>query len=529
MPCLIYQIIFSISQRFRETVQNIFRTAKQEGRSSIAIPSLGAANLHFPASVSAKILFDEVVSFHVQNPTAIQTYHFVVYKDDDYDEFKRVYDQRLSHVAKVTSSLATSSKRGGLKIVLSKGDIVEEKSDVVVNSASVDMQPCNRISQAVHTAAGSQLKAICSSLVDAGVRLSEGRVVPTKATGRLKCSKLYHVNMPGKRRGVSPNVAEKSLLKKVVHNCLQLAESDDQRSISLPAFCLGMGGYTVSESGNSMLEAIREFSETDPSKLEEIRIVIIDDGLYAEFYEFFCNYFKDDVPTTHKVTTSRFQLFRKPTQEEGVYVELQGGGVSRQRAISRLVSAPLKPSRSCSVVFQVFSVSEDILSVVESDLRSFIDEHILEDCVDLGECECLLQHEDVDKMHKIAEKYGVEIQIQQVLQRVLVRGEVVSVGKACTAIQKIILDLSKMLVDFKAYEWCAIDDSDSSVLKYPSQVSMLLERAYKNQQTTLEVIIDRVTLEIDLQNKCEKDVRAGITRRIQRNRKIEHPGEYSNL
>ena len=515
-------------QRFRETVRVILRTAKQEGRSSIAIPSLGTANLGYPSSVSAKALLDEVVAFHTQNPTAIQMYHFVVYKESDFDVFKQEYDKQLKHIVKVSSSL-TASKKGSLKIILTKGDIVEEKSSVIVNSASVDMQPCNRISHAVHTAAGSQLKAICSSLVDAGISLSDGRVVPTKATGKLKCSKLYHVNMPGKKRGVSPNVAERSLLKKVVHNCLQLAESDGQRSISLPAFCLGIGGYTVSESGEPMLEAIREFSETNPDKLEEIRVIILDDGLYAEFYEFFCKFFKDDAPATHKVTASRFKVFKKSSKDEGVYIELQAGGILRQRAMTSLVRAPIKPSHTGSFVFHVFSISEDMLSLVETELRGFVDEHILEDCVDLGECEFLLQPEDVDKMNCIAEKCGVEIQTQQVLQRVLVRGEVSSVGRACTEIQKIVLDLAKMMVDLKLYEWSAIDDNDSSLLKYSSQVSMLLERAWKSNQMTLEVEVDGVTLEIDLQNKTERDVKAGITRNIQRDKKIEQPGKEHKL
>ena len=452
----------------------------------------------------------------------------MVYKDSDFDMFKQEYDKQVRHIIKVTSSL-TASKKGRLKVIVVKGDIVEENSSVIVNNASVDMQPCNHISHAVHAAAGPQLKAICSSLVDVGVSLSGGRVVPTKATGKLKCSKLYHVNMPGKKLGVSPNVAERSLLKKIVYNCVLLAESDGQCSISMPAFCLGVGGYTVPESGDPMLEAIQEFSETNPDKLKEIRIVILNDGLFAEFYVFFCKFFKDAAPATHKVTASRFKLFKKPTKEESVYVELQAGGVSRQRAMTSLVRAPLKPSHTGSFEFRVFSVSEDTLSLVETELRGFIDEHILEDCVDLGECEFLLQSEDVDKMKSIAEKCRVEVQIQQVLQRVLVRGEVSSVAKACAKIQRMVLELSKMMADLRMYQWSAVDDNDSSLMKYSPQVSMQIERAWKNHQMTLEIEVDGVTLEIDLHNNTERDVKAGIIRKIHRDRKIEQPGKECKL
>ena len=506
------------------TIQGILRIAKQEGISSIAFPCLGTANLGYPASISAKILLNEVVSFHVQNPSTIQTYHFVMYKDSDFDVFKEEYAKHVRHVLKVTSSL-TPSKRGHLKIILAKGDIAEEKSSVVVNSTSVDMQPRNKISSAIHAAAGPQLTTICSSLVDAGVRLRDGRVVATRATGKLKCNKLYHVNMPGKERRVPPNAEEISLLKRIVYDCLQQAEKDGQRSISFPAFCLGVGGYTVSESGDPMLEALREFLETNPDKLEEIRIVILDDNLFTEFYEFFCKFFKDDSPAAHKVTGSRFKLFKKPKKEEGVYVELQAGGVLSQHTKSSLVGTRIKPSHTGSFAFRVFSVSQDTLSLVEEELRGFVDKHFLEDCVDLGECVHILQPEDIEKMKSIAETCGVEIRIQEVLERVLVYGEVSSVVRACTKIHTFVLDLAKMMVGLKMNEWSVIDDSDSTVSKYPSRVSMLLERALSSSQDMLEVELHGVSLEIDLQNMTERNVTSGLTRMIQRDKKIEQPGK----
>ena len=77
-------------------MQNLLRTAHAKGLTSIVIPSLGVGNLHYPVNVSAQILFDEVIAFHARNPSAIQMFHFVIYKKEDYEAFKREYSQHMS-------------------------------------------------------------------------------------------------------------------------------------------------------------------------------------------------------------------------------------------------------------------------------------------------------------------------------------------------------------------------------------------------------------------------------------------------
>lgn len=82
-------------QVFRETIQNVLRAAKTKGVSSIAIPSLGVANLNYPANVSAHILFDEVIAFNARNPAAIQKFHFVIYDKGAFQTFNKLYAQRM--------------------------------------------------------------------------------------------------------------------------------------------------------------------------------------------------------------------------------------------------------------------------------------------------------------------------------------------------------------------------------------------------------------------------------------------------
>ena len=77
-------------------MQNLLRTAHAKGLTSIVIPSLGVGNLHYPVNVSARILFDEVIAFHARNPSAIQMFHFVIYKKEDYEAFNKEYTQHMS-------------------------------------------------------------------------------------------------------------------------------------------------------------------------------------------------------------------------------------------------------------------------------------------------------------------------------------------------------------------------------------------------------------------------------------------------
>ncbi len=81
-------------QVFRNTVREILRVAKSNGVSSIAIPSLGVANLSYPGSVSAKILFQEVITFHSLNPKSILKFTFVIFDKKVFQAFSQEFDQQ---------------------------------------------------------------------------------------------------------------------------------------------------------------------------------------------------------------------------------------------------------------------------------------------------------------------------------------------------------------------------------------------------------------------------------------------------
>lgn len=77
-------------------MKQIFRIAKSNNVSSIAIPSLGVANLGYPVSVSARILFQEVIAFHTQYPNPIQKFIFVIYEKKVFQAFSTEYAHEIT-------------------------------------------------------------------------------------------------------------------------------------------------------------------------------------------------------------------------------------------------------------------------------------------------------------------------------------------------------------------------------------------------------------------------------------------------
>ena len=74
----------------------ILRTAKEKGAKSLAIPSLGVGILNYPAQVSAKILFEEIIAFHARNPGSDVKYYLVVYEKNIHQEFSKEYAQKMN-------------------------------------------------------------------------------------------------------------------------------------------------------------------------------------------------------------------------------------------------------------------------------------------------------------------------------------------------------------------------------------------------------------------------------------------------
>ena len=511
--------MFYSLQKYRETIRTILHTAQGEGVSSIAIPPLGVANLNYPAKLAAEILFDEVVTFHTQNRSAIQSFVFVIYRDEDYKIFKQEYETHVSKAA----SLACRSQlpKDILQVNIVNGDLADEKSDVVVNSTSANMVlTVNHISQAISKKAGPQMQAICSSFVQAGMSLEDATIIPTPASGSLKCRKVYHAYVEKKKAGTPPTPKQTNLIQKVVQNCLCKAEEEKMTSISFPIFCLGAEGYTVIESCSPMLEAVKKFTQKSPKYLEKIRIVVLDDKMFRDFKELFLKFFPTGVQTQPQRgrNWSPKQLFQYMPKEEGVSI-----------AITPQKSMPPEPCerhyhyqvQDCGATVCIYCTEPNAINKVEKSLKLHFAENIVTASVDLGELATLLGDDDARELYDIGNQSGVAVKLQRTMERLLIDGEVTAVGKACHLIHRKVLKFLEITGELKVYEWVSTDDSGTSV-PYSSEICFQLENAYKNNVPSVDAVIDDVHVTINLRDHSsmtETDKSSGVKRVVKRTRK----------
>ena len=513
-------IIFSL-QTFRETVKTIFRIVIENGYSSIAIPCLGAAGLGYKALETAKIVFEEIITFLSENPQTSIHFHIVLFRTSDFNAYAKEFDCSLKrqdfielvkkhlnpNLYKVQDKMRLEDLCSGkqpknhLIVKLCNGSIVDEETNVIVTNTSNDMRPdSKRISKAIHDAAGQEFKKAYQSLLANGAKFVKGIVIPINACGKLRCNKVYHVQLPGKMKGISPNQAQNCFFEDYIYNCLQLAENEKQRSISFPAFCVGSGNYSISESAEPTFNAIQKFTTINPMHLKKVHIVISDQEIYKTFYF----HFRQTFPSCDE-----------KSNELSVSLRLQSNILPHFPG--HLCKTP--NLRECKLSFRICSFNENTLIEARRELIASINKRIVDDMVDLGETASLLNESIVDEIIKLAEERNVDVKFQQSLNRILVSGVDTSVTIVCQHIQKKVNELSHLANQLRPYEWSSKHE-DGTIALYTLDVTMQLELAFLREQSGVQVVIDGIQCAMDLK-AMEEHRDGGITRTIKRNVKIE--------
>ncbi len=489
------------------------------GHKSIAIPCLGVAGLEYKPELSAHVLFDAVVSFHYKYPTAITQFCFVVFRDSDKKAFFDEYEAKVTQFAKVTASPqphhGNKPNFGALNVEIFNGDLAKERTEVIVNSTSLDIkEDANQISKAIFAAAGEDMCYSCRSLVSSGLLLVDGQVIPTNASGVLRCDKVYHVHVPGKaKRDVPPTSTECSLLKIVVCNCLDLAESTRQGTVSFPAFCLGIGNYTVEQSAGLMFEAFEEFIKTSPPKyLKKIRIVIRNKQLYDEFLQYHNRVILD---------------------QESPPIQSNGTSLAEEPVVTNSLfgNFPSKSLKKTAICFHLYGIKSDSIDDTEMKLKVFINEAIVTDMVDLRETMKLFNQDDMKRFHELAIEHSIEVDVQPEFRRIILHGEENGVEKMSNKIQQRQFELQALTNELQIYQWCSMNPK-GSVQIYSQDVMMQIEVAYKRKLNSVSVTIDQTMVRIDLQKMEEYDRTDGTLRgKVERTRRAMEIGEskrYNN-
>ncbi|TMS03766.1 Poly [ADP-ribose] polymerase 14 [Larimichthys crocea] len=159
----------------------------------------------------------------------------------------------------------------GLKIVLCKGNIQDQMTDVIVNTIAENMNlKQGAVSTAILQAAGHSLQsAVLSEAPSAS--LQYGDVVVTDGFN-LKCQKVFHAVCPGWDN--EGGQAEEDL-KSIIRFCLKEAEKQRMTSLSFPAIGTGNLSFPRSVVSRVLLQEIHSYSSIrTPQHLREVDIVV---------------------------------------------------------------------------------------------------------------------------------------------------------------------------------------------------------------------------------------------------------------
>ena len=181
------------------------------------------------------------------------------------EEFVRLQDELLAAEREergVIDVTALSAAPSDERITLWQGDITRLSADAIVNAANAALLgcfiPCHRcIDNAIHSAAGLQLRAECAALME--------RQGHPEETGTAKITQGY--NLPARHviHTVGPIVSgaltdeHRELLASCYRSCLHLAAEHGLRSIAFCCISTGEFHFPNKEAAEIAVREVRAF------------------------------------------------------------------------------------------------------------------------------------------------------------------------------------------------------------------------------------------------------------------------------
>ena len=223
----------------------------------------------------------------------------IISQSRQFEQAKQFFSEALQNPQMTPALTSTASKAvaGSLVIMLpnertltlKKGDIVQEKADILVNASNKHLLHGGGVAGALNAASEGKLQKYCNKYMETKRKWQElpvGEIAVTHAGGNLKCYHVIHAVGPDSSTH-SPSECER-LVKVAIHNTLKAAEKHNVTSIALPALSCGIFSVSKDLVACSMIDAITNFNFTKPSPvLSDMRVVIIDEPTHSCFAHHF--------------------------------------------------------------------------------------------------------------------------------------------------------------------------------------------------------------------------------------------------
>ncbi len=232
--------------------------------------------------VIRKSVIDEISKTIGERQLKVNQIYAPVFNSPEFARFEAKLQEDLSTVgsyprsvkqSKVVKStlIQPSSSAQCVKLEISKGSLIYDQVDAIVNAANEDLQHIGGLAKAILDAGGPSVQQES----DDYVRM-RGKVVPTRAVclgpGKLPCKKIIHAVGP---RWVDGRHSEEQSLYFTVFNTLTCASEQQLGSVVLPAISTGIFGVPEEVCARASMKAVRDFCQASPnSTLHTIRFAL---------------------------------------------------------------------------------------------------------------------------------------------------------------------------------------------------------------------------------------------------------------
>jgi O-acetyl-ADP-ribose deacetylase (regulator of RNase III) len=157
-----------------------------------------------------------------------------------------------------------------MDISVFEGDITTLELDALANAADSSLWMGSGVAGAIKQAGGEEIEreAVAQGPIE------PGEAVATSG-GRLRARWVIHGAAMG------PDlVTSAELIRRATRSCVQLADGLGARSLALPAFGTGVGGFPVDEAARIMVDVVTSF---EPESLEEVVFAVFGDAARDAF------------------------------------------------------------------------------------------------------------------------------------------------------------------------------------------------------------------------------------------------------
>jgi len=144
-----------------------------------------------------------------------------------------------------------------MELEVVEGDITELDVDAVANAANNGLWMGAGVAGAIKRAGGEEIEREAIALAPIGI----GEAVATGA-GKLKASHVVHAAVMGQDLQTSAGV-----ISQATRRTLEVADDLGARSLALPAFGTGVGGFPINRCAELMVSEVRAY---EPDNLERV-------------------------------------------------------------------------------------------------------------------------------------------------------------------------------------------------------------------------------------------------------------------